>query len=295
MNNGIMPLRLTDTAKTSMDSLTKNEVADMNSSYLKQKPGTYLKDPILTPYTKEAALAELRSSAGELPNLAEPTIAEDSSLKNKLKYLISNDINNKPTYKALLGELQEIEKYVARFPITDALNDRLGAIQAQIDATLFSPAEPVVAAAEPVVAAAEPVVAAAEPVVAAAEPVVAAAEPEEPPRTPIKKKSEQKQSTPGTPRMFAADFSNAQKINKQVKSQKSTKWLKMEIWNYIGSELGLRKEGSRADRVKAIFKDNSDNTLIVQFTVMGIRDGTINYDTKLDNFIALFKAMKKNN
>jgi hypothetical protein len=37
-----MPLRTTDTAKTSMDSLTKNEVADMNSSYLKQKPGQEL-------------------------------------------------------------------------------------------------------------------------------------------------------------------------------------------------------------------------------------------------------------
>jgi hypothetical protein len=80
-----------------------------------------------------------------------------------------------------------------------------------------------------------------------------------------------------------------------MKSQKNSKWLRMEIWNYIGSELGLPREGSRTDRVKAIFKDKSKTTPIVQFTVMGIRDGTINYDTKLDNFKALFKAMKKNN
>ena len=257
-NNGIMPLRLTDTAKTSMDSLTKNEVADMNSSYLKQKPGTYLKDPILTSYSKEAALAELRSSAGELPNLAEPTISEDSSLKNKLKYLIGNDINNKPTYKALLGELQEIEKYVARFPITDALNDRLGAIQAQIDATLFRPVEP---GAPPALPSSLPPVLAAGPVPVAGP--VAAAEPATPVKPPIPSTPPPAtipKLTPVKPAklVLASDeeMKTIYNINVKTQSLGDPRFLKAEIWKAIADMFNIKtvSKNTRASRVTELFK-----------------------------------------
>jgi hypothetical protein len=275
----------------------------MNSSYLKQKPGTYLKDPILTPYTKEAALAELRSSAGELPNLAEPTIAEDSSLKNKLKYLIDNDINNKPTYKALLGELQEIEKYVARFPITPALNDRLAAIQAQIDATLFSPSEPglPVVAAEPVAAAepvVEPVVAAAEPVVAAAGPVpIAAAGPATPIKTPVKPPIPSTPPPATIPKLtpvkpaklvLASDeeMKTIYNINVRTQSFGDPRFLKAEIWKAIADTFGIKtvSKNTRASRVTELFKRFNNINYLRQVVAL-IINGELNNNTTETEFL----------
>jgi hypothetical protein len=95
------------------------------NQYLKAKPGTYKLDPKLTQWTQAGALAELHSSAGELPQKVKP----EQTLEEKLVYLIEADPTQAAKWTQYLNELQIIKLYAQKYPIDELMKSTLVKIQ----------------------------------------------------------------------------------------------------------------------------------------------------------------------